>query len=191
MSGNRQTSNVTVEQDNLEIYIRLKNKTTHAITKREKRNAINEELFDDRKFNKAKDVIMKYNTICKENNQDEICKDLVEKLKFVIDDEQKENNFRKDTQDIKNLQDSFSKTPKEVTKRETKRIVLGRNTKQASTPSIELQRKSFKGNAFDDLATAIFPQHYAHYHKVVPPPLTDPCLIARLIKQEHTPSYGG
>ncbi|KAI8424408.1 hypothetical protein MSG28_002920 [Choristoneura fumiferana] len=145
VSGNRQTSNVSVEQDDLEIYIRLKNKTKHSITKREKRNAINDETFDDIKFNKAKDVIIKYDTICKENNQDKICKDLVEKLKMVIDDDQKKTVLHKDTHDTKNMQDSFSKTPKEVTKRETKPIVFGRNTKQASTPSVQSHRKSFKG----------------------------------------------
>lgn len=83
----KDNSNITLIQDDVEIYLRLRNKTINA-GKRKKRQAVKAQsnihqkhvTFDETKIWEARRIIKEHNMACNEGNHKEVCKDLVQKL---------------------------------------------------------------------------------------------------------------
>ncbi|XP_063377037.1 serine protease nudel isoform X1 [Cydia fagiglandana] len=180
--SNQKTTNITVEQNDVEIYIRLKNKTKYPSSKRKRRSAINYKEsspdlkeFDDVTFRKARDIIIKQDTICNKDNKDEICKDLVLKLNSLNENEKE--SFMSD-----NLQ-AYDNN-KEVTKRETRPTTI-KHYKPRSTVSIATERK-----AFGDVSHGVLPAPtslpYSQHQNFAPAPIP----FTNLLKN-HPQHLGG
>ncbi|XP_048007438.1 serine protease nudel [Leguminivora glycinivorella] len=179
--SNQKTTNITVEQNDVEIYISLKNKTKYPSVKRKRRSPTNYKEFsninefDETSFKKAKDIILNQDTLCNKDNQNEICKDLVLKLQTI----------RKENEDLDKLQ--ANDDIKEITKRET-RPTTSNHYKPRSTASIGAEMRAFGDVPHGLVLPAPTSLPYSQSHQnLAPAPIP---LFSNLLKN-HPPHIEG
>ncbi|CAG4993032.1 unnamed protein product [Parnassius apollo] len=175
-----ENSNITLVQDDVEIHLKLRNKTSNYPGKRKKRqlprqaakisdsnNQNRDMVFDESYIQKAREIISKHNMICSERNHQDVCKDLVSKLRLLTRNAENDKTAKKDHTDkyIFNNRNVFGeKTSTDISKRDT---LDARGDK-----SLEL----LNGN---DVSSTL------HKHEYPREKLTDTCLLARLLKQSY------
>ncbi|KPJ19500.1 Serine protease nudel [Papilio machaon] len=114
----KDNSNITLIQDDVEIYLRLRNKTINA-GKRKKRQALKQApsnghkrhvTFDESKIWEARRIIKEHNMHCNEQNHKEVCKDLIQKLEKLT---------KNDKTNIEENKSKIETSSTEINKRET------------------------------------------------------------------------
>ncbi|CAK1598802.1 unnamed protein product [Parnassius mnemosyne] len=180
LSELNENSNITLVQDDVEIHLRLRNKTSNYPGKRKKRQASIQAakisasnnhnkgmVFDESYIQKARKIIKEHNMICSERNHEEICKDLVSKLRLLTKNAESDKTAMKEHADkyIFNNKNMFGeKTSTDISKRDTLQV---------------RHDKSLKVISENDVSPAVLKHEYPREK------LTDTCLLARLLKQSY------
>lgn len=193
-----------MQQDGLEISFHLKN-NTDSILERKKRSTIQDTTDTDRaipqlkteEYQKARDIIMNHNVLCNNENKNEICKDLVKKLKTITDGDHetnadgkksKERSFVAATENSEpvNQHVRFSSVPMDMTKREVFPLPIpdelpglaNRDAFGYGAPA-----PSGYGSPYPQVSPYSLP--YTHQ-----PHVPDSCLLARLLKHGNPHHLG-
>lgn len=193
-----QPSNVTLEKDDKEIFFRVKNKSTSSTHKRKKRH-VHEEMhnndknilkFKDKEFQKARDIIMNHDVLCNSESKNEICKDLVMKLKTITEEENHhgtEKSNESSSSAIRSGKNNDKKgheigiTPIDMSKRETDSLT------DELTGLANRKAYAYGGDSYPNIWPSYSPPPPPQIHL---PHLDDTCLLARLLKQNY-PHYQG
>ncbi|XP_031768361.2 serine protease nudel [Galleria mellonella] len=214
ISQSNKISNQTIQQHNGRVFYRYHNETTKINQKRKKRNLASiyntssntSEEADRYKYidiHKAREIVTNYDVKCTEENKNEICKNLVTKLKLLagsnkqkkekINDITKaqpykginsEDNKYKENMNINNVSEKlkhneYFNKPTDISKRETRPMD---GLPDISNVNVDLTYMNKDR------------QPYIHPYQVnavpqsnYPPqvPLTESCLLARLLKENY------
>ncbi|KAM3967355.1 serine protease nudel [Aphomia sociella] len=220
ISQSSKISNDTIQQNNNGIIYHYQNETTKRNRNRHKRNVPfpidkiknNTAEKDDSKYqnidiHKARDIIIKNNVLCKEENKNDICKDLVMKLNMLTENKDIETKIQTEKyitthehlrNDIQNtnkininilpetvLSNEYHVVPTVISKRESHPVKdISDLTEVNHDTSFEKRRDVYTN--IHPYQENIAPQ--SNYHSTVP--LTDSCLLARLLK-DHYPYLQG
>ncbi|XP_059046036.1 serine protease nudel [Achroia grisella] len=213
ISQSSEISNLTIQQNNNGVYYHFQNETTKTKQKRKKRNAYiknvknntEEEIdkYQNIDIQKAREIIKNHNVPCTENNKNEICRDLVTKLKLLSKDnldEKKSNKLdrtlkthlhkirdNKDTANIyiNNVSEKLQQrnhriVPTDIAKRETDPVDIFDVPKvNIDVPHISKGREQYTN--LQPYQVNVVPQQ--NYPPSVP--LTESCLLARLLKEKY------
>lgn len=196
MTDTQKTQNITLEQQDIQIFVQFKNKTAPSLS-RKKRNAElhedNSNVNDDN-IKKARDIVLNHNVPCNKENTNEICKQLVHKLKsiyanneqnlenYVIQDHTKERedkNFNLKESTPEHDRDSSST---DISKRHTHSVIS--NDMLRSTQNVPLKGKASYGYENLMYPAIAYPDAASSSH------LTDTCLLARLLKERYPNAEG-
>lgn len=184
LTNAQKSSNITIERDDVEIFLQIKNKTRPG-TKRKRREVISSDktsdiegiVIDDDQIIKARDVIKNHDVLCNNEFKNEICEDLVTKLQAITNDynEAKMTDnpliLNDVTKEIQPKQELF-KTSTEVAKRMTQ-------STEIFDPQLAHSHIEFR-DGYDYGNGNMNPLPHSHT-----PHLTDTCLLARLLKQNY------
>lgn len=203
LTGNNEIPNVTVH--NMEIFLQLKNETadkkikSEPKVKRKKRNTnipamppSDENLsITDEQLQKAREVILKHDVLCNNNEKQEICKDFVTKLKAIVANHE-ESKAVEDPSRIK-------------LKVNDEHVVDDSKTKQNNIAATDFEKREALPNTHLDSILQSVPEFHMeardiipypdvevapHPHTVSPQHLSETCLMARLLKQHYPRSKG-
>ncbi|XP_064071521.1 serine protease nudel isoform X2 [Vanessa tameamea] len=207
LSGFHEEQNVSILQDEIEILLRLKNKTSKLNpSERKKRETVSSTQiyksgklernikFKDNDKQKAKKIIAEHEFLCNEDNHKEACKELVMKLKSLTENNLSNHRINKEELDhiikenIRNVVKDYPKLrvkPTDVSKRETNPIHI---------PNFLTPIKSVPIDTYNfDNSEQIHgtPQHsMIHSRDVLNPQLTETCLLKRLMRQSYPNLHG-
>ncbi|XP_026737242.1 serine protease nudel isoform X2 [Trichoplusia ni] len=192
ITGNQETPNVTVH--NIEILIRKSNSTIPVKIRKKRHtssgssqsfsssieNDESETNFNDEQLQKARELILKHDMLCNKDNKQEICKDLVTKLKSIT----KENRSP--------ARDSFE------VKQNDKNALNSEDTEETDVPPTDISKReaspitnldsifeSVRSIPHEPIDNSHVLTHVPHSHTGNPPHFTDTCLLARLLKQNY------
>lgn len=191
-------ANVSVQHDGLKIHFDLKNNTDF-ISKRKKRNIPEDTTDNDRDVDKlknldyqrARNVILNHNLICNNENKNEICKDIVQKLKAITDEDHNTDASRKESK-----ADLFSVKPTE------NKEPVKQNVRFSSIPMDMTKREVFPLPVTDELTGLSNRDAFGYGADLYPhvPPyslpyshqahLPDSCFLARLLKHGNPHNLG-
>lgn len=136
---------------------------------------------------RAKEIIIKHNTICHNEKYKDTCAELIAKLHSIINhSEEKEKKISKVTNSKKNIEidnDHIHVLPSEVLKRETNPWSKMKNVLGSQQPT------QHGPNPFVPIGNH---QAYSHYNPQLGTHthLPDTCLLAKLLKQNYPQAQG-
>lgn len=144
--------------------------------------------FNDEQLQKARELILKHDMLCNKDNKQEICKDLVTKLKSITKEnrspardtsEVKQNDKdEKHALDSEDTEDNFV-PPTDISKREASPIT-----------NLDSIFESVRSIPHEPIDNSHVLTHVPHSHTGNPPHFTDTCLLARLLKQNYPYAKG-
>lgn len=186
-------SNITFQQDdNVEIYFRLKNNSDNAMTKRQKRHVLEHtdrsiSNFKNEDYKKAREIIMNHNVLCNSESKNEICKDIVNKLKTITEQE------NPGTETIKTKKGASTLTTSEHI--DSQKLTKVGDMTLRETDFLPEELTGLASRHAYGLGGESYPSSWPSYSVPHPQPqplphLPDTCLLARLLKQNHPHHQG-
>ncbi|XP_030025581.2 serine protease nudel [Manduca sexta] len=200
VTGIRENPNITLQEDDLEIILRLKN-STNTKRKRKKRNTFpifsmtNAGNIHEDTIQNTRDMIARYDLLCKHDHNQQICKELFTRLKRIAN---KDNTNLNDTNDFieniarinlkpesaelnnySNFAQHIPILPESLKKRETNSIGNLQNILES------VSHTDGRENYYDyGYPVNVRPNLQPQAH------LTDTCLLARLLKRNYPHVHG-
>ncbi|XP_041970500.1 serine protease nudel [Aricia agestis] len=180
------SSNATFAPEDFEIVLRLRNNTKGHFVQRKKRQ-VHEQLsrINRRKYNqneKVKKIIAEHKMLCNEKSHRVKCKELMEKLRFVTNNnshiiERKKKSDNSGRKAYSNHRSDVSYESKSISKK--------RHLKPSIKP-INSHKKYYPHGPM-----SIIPAYHEQYHNDrSAQQLTDTCLLAKLMKQSFPHLHG-
>lgn len=187
ITGNHETPNVTVH--NMEIFLQQKNTSAELKLKRKKRHTISPAdktvdmddslSLNDEQLQKAREMILKHDILCNNEERQDICKEFVTKLKALT-----ENND--DTKLQKDVSRINLKVNDDAVDNKTNHNDVGPTdvSKREALPLINLD------SIIESIPNMPLETREAHPHSVSSQHLADTCLLARLLKRNYPSEKG-
>lgn len=168
----------------MDIFFQIYN-TTNSSSKRLKRSTINLKRdfinqFNEHDAEKIKQIILKHRTLCRNPQQQSVCNKLITKLKAIVENNgaatKSQDVFFVDAQGISDykLDETVMRPSSDLKKREAHPLLKLKGVLRSAS------------DTFNNHPTNLLP----HNHLTGQHPLTDNCLLAKLLRQNYPQAHG-